>query len=429
MYKAMQRFAININNFTKPNSGLNSFQLIRTFLSQAYYCQEAWEKRLNSPIFQKINLDELYYELDQRFQKSRQLSAVDVDIFANATNSDAFIDELLDIVHKLRLTADTGNTLNSTGHAVIRILLQYKKHDDLLNVLDDRLNYGLFLDYYTSNILMDSYWKSNDFTSGARVASQLMLQEEYEHPISRSLSLLHCYNYLSKPGKWPIPTAPVEPEEEIKVRVKYLRNPYNDDHFDLKEPDKIVGKTLAMFCKQKKDSLNKSLGIVGWALYNKNEKVLECAKEVQNNGTLLYKEVLDLVPDESDSKNIISQLPSESADVEELLISNVKKAVDTMSEKDIADQCETFSKWEAERMKALEEQKERLTIAKNIKDIEDLKTAMKEKETKLWFFENEEKIEFEIEEALEKMIVPKTKKKSKVDDDYIPPEVHSRQSN
>ncbi|CAG9819462.1 unnamed protein product [Phaedon cochleariae] len=429
MYKLLKKIASQrqiLGRYSNINFNVN----VRTFLSQAYYCQEVWDRRLNSPILQKVNLDDLYYELESRFLKTRQVSAVEVDIFANAVTDDTFVDELLDILYKLRLTADTGNTLNSTSHAVVRALLRCGKKDDLLNTLDDRLNYGLFLDYYTANLLMDSFYKSSDYASGARVASQLMLQEEYEHPITHSFALLHCYNYLLKPEGWPIPTPPEEPEEEVKVRVKFLRNPFDDDHFDLRDPKKIVGKTLAMFNKAKNDPLSNSFSILGWALFGKLDKVEEFVTSCKKDNIVLYKEIIDLIPDDESIKNIVSEIKTQSMDISKHLISELEKVVQTQSERDIAEQCEVFSKWESQRVQALEDQKEKLSRAKRLETLENLKKSMQEKETKLWFFENEEKIELEIEAGLEKMVAPKTKKKVvKEEQNYVPPEVWSKQRN
>lgn len=403
----------------------------RTFLSQAYYCQEVWDHRLNDPILQKQNLDELYYELDQRFQKTRQVSAIDVDIFVNAVTDDSYKDEILDVVHKLRLSSDTGNTLESTPHAVVRALTQHGNKNDLLEALDDRLNYGIFLDFYTVNILLDTYWKSKDFTSGARVASQLMLQEEFNHPLSKNLSLLHCYNFLLHPEGWPEYQKPEEPEEEVKIRVKFLRNPYDDDHFDLKDSHKIVGKTLAMFTKGDNDPLHRSLNVLGLALYDKPELLKKTIGECKSKNIALYKEIIDLVPEDNESKRKLQNLNTESKDVEDLLKANVEKAVQETSESDIANQCKLFLKWESDRVNALEEQKKRILTAKRLVNIEDLKNSLKEKETKLWFFSNEEQIELDIE--AKKVFYPKRwfgnkKKPKKIDEGYVPPEVHTKQN-
>ncbi|KAG5899893.1 hypothetical protein JTB14_012356 [Gonioctena quinquepunctata] len=84
-------------------------------------------------------------------------------------------------------------------------------------------------------------------------------------------------------------------------------------------------------------------------------------------------------------------------------------------------------KWEIDRLKALEE--ERLTRTKRIQNIDDLNSAIREKERKLWFFENEEKIELEIEEASERKVFTNTNIKAKEDIVFVPPEVSSRHSN
>ncbi|XP_056643622.1 28S ribosomal protein S27, mitochondrial-like [Diorhabda sublineata] len=397
-------------------------QSVRTFLSPAYYCKEVWDRRLNSPILQKVNVDEFFYELDQRYQKTKELSAVDVDLFVNAIKNEYYVEELLDILHKLRLTAETCNTLSSTNHSAVRLLMQYGTMENLANVLDDRLNYGIFLDFYTANILMDMCWKKKDFVSGSRIASQLMLQEDFDHPISTSLSLLHCYNYLLNPNGWPEYEKPEEPEEEVKVRVKFVRNPYFDDHFDLRDPNKIVGKTLAMFTEGKNDSLNRSFNILGNVLFGKVEKATGALDDCVKKGIPLYKEIINLIPPDY-TPELLSKIDIDSSDVQTLLSKSVEKQVHLTSERDIAEQCKIYLSWEDERIKAIELQKQRLSTIKRLQNIESLHTALKEKQTRLWFFENEENIELAIEDG--KKVAPEEKKKVKKtnDENYIPPEI------
>lgn len=399
----------------------------RTFLSQAYYCNEVWEHRLNDPVLQKINLDELYHALDLRFQRSRQMSAVDVDVFANAAKENAYIDELLDLVHKLRLSADTKNTLNSTSHAIVRYLTKFDENDRLLEVLDDRLNYGIFLDHYTANILLDTYWKNKNYTSGARVASQLMLQEDVDHPLFSTLALLHCYHYLLEPKDWPEPVPPEEPEEEVKIRVKYIRNPFDDDHFDLKDPSKIVGKTIAMLTRKKNNSLEKCFYVVGMALYNKLDKAKATLENMAKNSEKVVADIIKLLPDDHEIKVAAQALPTENLDVSMELQERVKKAEQVIAEKDIATQCDMFSKWEEERKQALERQHQRLLAEKRLVEIEETRKQLQERESRLWFFENEEKIELEIEEKQvaipQEGTIDKPKKSKKTEEEYIPPEI------
>ena len=59
----------------------------------------------------------------------------------------------------------------------------------------------------------------------------------------------------------------------MKVRVKYIRNSYHDDHFDLTEGNPLVGKTLAMLSPHLGQvTLARSLELLGWTLYGKWEQ-------------------------------------------------------------------------------------------------------------------------------------------------------------
>lgn len=303
--------------------------------------------------------------------------------------------------------------------------------------MDDRLNYGVFLDHYTANLLMDTYWKQKNYVAGAQVARQLMLQEDVDHPLSASLALLHCYHFLLKPEGWNVPPPPEEPEEDVKVRVKFLRNPYFDDHFDLREPLQIVGKTLVALTKGKDDILKRSLNLVGLALWNKIDKAKELIAAFKTNKKEVCEDILKLLPEENEIRKEASILQVKSVDVSAALQEDVKAAERVVAEKDIAIQCELFAKWEEDRRKALEVQKEKLLRIKRLQEIEEAQKALKEKETKLWFFENEEKIELQISEE-EALIVPEEQtsavkrkiaaEKAKEDENYVPPEIVKKRS-
>lgn len=302
-------------------------------------------------------------------------------------------------------------------------------------MLDDRLNYGVFLDHYTANLLMDTYWKQKNFVAGVQVARQLMLQEDVDHPLYASLALLHCYHFLLKPEGWDIPPPPEEPEEEVKVRVKFLRNPYFDDHFDLREPLAIVGKTLVALTKGADDLVKRTFHLVGLALWNKTERASELIKLFETQNKEVCDEIIKLLPEDSEIKKETEKLKRVSQDVDNILQQDVKAAERAIAEKDTAMQCEVFSKWEEDRRKLLEVQKEKLLRIRRIAEIEETQRILKEKETKLWFFENEEKIELRIEKE-EALLIPEevtTKKgsaatKAKEDENYVPPEIVKRPS-
>lgn len=353
----------------------------RTFLSNAYYCQDVWNSRLNTPILQKVNLDELYHTVETSYNKNKNISAVDVDIFANAVRDDSHVDELLDLVHKLRLSAEASNNLPSTEHAVIRILSANGHFDRLLQVLDDRLNYGVFLDDYTANLLFDIFWKKQDYTFGTKVASQIMLQEDFTHPLVTYFALLHCFKFLQNPVNWEEPPVPEEPEDEVKIRVKYLRNPYFDCHFDLKNPLQIVGKILAMVGVNFNNTVGKSFQLVGLSLL-KSDKAKILLNELKSEG--FCTEIISLLPEENEIKAQALSLKNVDTNVQQYLEDKVKEAERNCAEKDIAERCRMYDKWIKQRQDSLDNQMKRLETIQRLSAIETTKEKLVERERLLW---------------------------------------------
>lgn len=297
---------------------------VRYFLSDAFKCSDAWVNRLQSPILQKIRPDLFYYDLDRKFQQNGKICAVDLDIFANTINDNALLNELSDLVHKMRLTAETSNSLASTSHAVIRHHLDFSDTDleNLIYILDDRLSYGVFLDSFSANLCLDKMIKLKNFRMAAKVASILMLQEMFENPINRVLSLYACYKYLEDPqsfddlvknqatdddlakqisealraaeAKTSKKIKKREKKEEIRVRINYIRNPYFDDHFDMRNSHHLVGKTFLAIGQYLDGSIGNSIKLIGYTLYEKftdGNKFLESL----SNKHELHKDALEIV--------------------------------------------------------------------------------------------------------------------------------------
>lgn len=281
-----------------PNINRN---FTRTFLSEAYKCTESWNQRLTSPVLQNINPVNFYYELEQKFQNYGKMSAIDIDILASKISEGGHIDALADLMHKHRLTEETSNTLDSTGHSLIRACLDQFKIEELLHILDDRLNYGVFLDSFAANLTLDALIKNKDFKSAAKVATLIMLQEEFDNKITQALSLYVCVKHLQNPVpfKEAPPPPPVEittktkkKVEEIKVRVRFLRNSYFDDHFDLTEDNALVGKTLIMVGELVPETIGNSAQLLGYGIYGKYEKGCELLAKV---GSDVHKDAVEML--------------------------------------------------------------------------------------------------------------------------------------
>ncbi|XP_055318778.1 uncharacterized protein LOC129576866 [Sitodiplosis mosellana] len=451
---------------------------VRYFLSEAYKCSEAWESRLQSPVLQKIRPDLFYYELDRKFQQHGKICAVDLDIFVNTINDNALLNELSDLVHKMRLTAETSNTLASTSHAVIRHHLDFSNTDleNLIYILDDRLSYGVFLDSYAANLCLDKLIKLKNYRMAAKVATFLMLQENFENPINRVLSLYASYKYLDDPQSFDDLVKNQQSEsdlaseiaekmraadpkagkkqkkrdkkEEIRVRINYLRNPYFDDHFDLRNSHHLVGKTFLAISQYLDGAIGNSVKLLGYTFYEKYTEGIQFIESL-NNTNQLYKDVVDIVKKQLEQikdrdkdenyqhfrtavdKLAESSASLESASLEDAIRSLATATVNEHETKEIEEQTKIYALWGQIRETKLQDELNRVDRHNRLEKVDLLLQEMAEEEEKLWFFENETKIDLEIEKISTDHV--KTQKVSRrqqkiIDDAYIPPEV-SRKRN
>ena len=56
---------------------------------------------------------------------------------------------------------------------------------------------------------------------------------------------------------------------QVKILVRYVRNPYFDDHFDLRDPEQLAGKTLGLLSARLESPLKENAAVLGWAMYAK----------------------------------------------------------------------------------------------------------------------------------------------------------------
>lgn len=332
----------------------------RLFLSEAYRCEEAWNRRLKSPLLQKVDPATLFVQLEQKYGNVGKVSAVDVDIFINSITDNLYVDEMIKILHNLRKSVEATNILDSTHHAVIRYLLQHNYIQELHEVLNDRLNYGIFPDYFDYNVLMDHFIKKKDYASAAKVASLAMLQEDVDHPITNALCLYACHKYLENPDDWKKPEIPVDTStEEIKIRVKYLRNPYFDDHFDLTDPRDLVGKTLNFQSKHMANAIGRTCQLRGLILYKKYDDVLNLIKKWLETmrDKIVYEEVFELIlkdnsglQDQDVEKfkfveaqlSILKEKQNLKESFTEAMENLIRMTVNEEAEKDISKQCQVI---------------------------------------------------------------------------------------
>lgn len=420
----------------------------RTVLSAAYACEDVWLQRLQSPLLQKINTKDYVYQLERKYKQEGKISAIDVDLLVNnltPQNTVSLVEEVEQMMRRLRRSPETIRTLPSTPHAVIRALFETGQIEDLLRMLSNPLTYGMFLENFTANILLDHFIVNKDYVAGAMVASFLMLQEDFGSKLTHTLAVTAAYNWAMTEHEqtWPDYTIKKEePEEEVKVRVKYVRNPYFDDHFDLRIPEHIVGKTLAWGARDMEGSIGISCELLGWTLYQKWSKVNDIISENREPiATSIINKVQRLLQESTDDESEDMKLSRESAlrkldevkTVELDLSSELNKLIDAAAKlsesSDIEAQNKIYSSWEEQREMEVEQQLQLYEKQRLLAEIEEKKQDLERREEIIFFFDNKDKLELMLPEKKKKYYPKKNSLKfgkktpKKVDEGYIPPTV------
>lgn len=445
----MWRKIVNLSNFHRY-----SLLSTRTYLSDAYKLTTEWSQRLDTDILRPIKVENFYVDLEMKFNQQKKLSAVDVDILTNKISDYQHHDEMVDIVAKLRRTEEAHKLFDSTQHALVRNFTDGNNLDFLVSVvLNNRESYGVFLDDYTAPLVLDRLIREKNFKLAARAATIWALQEDFSSRMTVNMALFSCYKFLETleefddlkppPVEEPVEGAPKKKKkDEIKIRVKYLKNEFYDDHFDIKKTNHLMGKTFLYLADQLSDeALKNSFKLLGYAIYEKFDSGNEFLTKSSNSA--FYKEIVDRVKqfatniDENEpakqfyeSVDKLSSLKSDP--VEPIIEKLVQDSVKTDENAIIEQQKKLYADWIAERDDKLKKEIIRAERIQRLLEVEKMQDKLESEEKKLWYFENEEQVNLEIDKV-QNVLYPrkwfgKRKKLRVVEERYIPPDVDVRRN-
>ncbi|ELU18637.1 hypothetical protein CAPTEDRAFT_226413 [Capitella teleta] len=418
-----------------------SYSARRTLLSEAYSCNDAWQRRLQDPVLLKVDAGSFGVKLQEQFDIVGRVSAIDMDIFANKLiELDVVqLDFAQQLFQRFRRTDETVRMLESTPHALIRTLLDLKEYSRLMTMLKDKIGYGIFLDDISANLLMDHFIKRNMFKEAACIAFDLMLQEDWSHPLSRRLAWYACHLRLQQLQASPEEQTEGadEDEEEMQyVKVKYILTPWYDDHFDLNKETQLLGKTLVSITRQETGTLALSYQLIGWGLYEKFEQGLALlqtlvggteAGSVSANALKLFSEALKNIetkekPEQEKSageltledvrpyitqdqkeayiqqlEELLPQLDSSARVNEqfmegEALFALTQTTVEKMEAIDVEDQNAMFKEWSQRRQDMLDAQIQAARTKRKKEEIVNRLLALKDQEERLSYFDQNDQI-------------------------------------
>lgn len=366
---------------------------------------------------------------------SKNLNALNLDLFVNNLNQ--FEDKrsaVLDLLSNIRATKQANSCLESTNFAVVRHLLDNSSIQELVPVLMDRPQFGIFLNNFTGFAVTQTLHNEKEYVLAMPLSLKLVLLDELDSIFIQTFCVKSCLTALKKelsaePASEDKTTTPPPKGkvQEKKIRLPFLRNPAdnNINHEMGKALVKIASQVLVGSAK---DNAN----ILGSVL---SEKYVELKKILASNTSGINKDTADICKElltRANQPELVAEIDNLAAKIstntsfeeviDGLLTEAVRKEDKLLAEK----QSQLLPTWQQLREQKKVEIENEIAGKERIKDIEKITGEISTKKELLWFFDQEDKLDLEIYKKrvfYPKRWFGKKKKPRVVDEHYVPPQI------